>query len=147
MLSAFVGGILGGVTSGVVIVLLVSLFGRRLAQSFFNEQVAYLERRFKEGIVDTLLGKVALFLDQSERIGQIAKRVVEIVQLLFQKHAPEPATPVGLAQAHATLGAALLALGRVDEGRREMEEALRLDPTQAMAKQGLADLAAATRPA
>ncbi len=149
-LAALVGGVLGGVSCGVVIVALLALFGRRVAQSFFNDQVAYLEKRFKEGVLDALLGRVVAFLDQSERIGQIAKRVVEIVQLIVRGRLPEPAPAgapplgaAGLAQSHATLAVALRALGRVDEARRELEEALRLDPAQPTARQELAALSAA----
>lgn len=150
-LAAFLGGLLGGITCGVAIVLMIALFGRKFAESFFQEQVAYLEKRFQERVLDGLLSKIAGFLDQGERIGQIAKRVVEVVQLLFKRKLPEDLAPnqsavgaTGLAQGHATVGIALAALGRKDDARRSFEEALRLDPKNTMARVGMIDLTEAS---
>src|SRR3954464_10238222 len=80
--TAVMGGILGGIAAGVVITLSVALFGRQLAETFVRHHAAYLERRFKESVLDVVLARVASFLDQGERIGQIAKRLVEILLLL-----------------------------------------------------------------
>ena len=100
-LTALVGGVLGGIACGLVISLLLVLFGRRAAEDLLHKQVAYLETRFKENVLDVVLGRIASFLDQSERIGQIVKRVVEILQLLLRRGAVEgPAAldAIGLAQ-------------------------------------------------
>jgi len=147
-LAAFVGGVLGGIASGLVISLSLALFGRRVAEDLLNQQVSYLETRFKESVLDVVLGRIASFLDQGERIGQIVKRVAEILQLLLRRGAVEgPAAldAAGLAQRQATLGAALAALGRTEEARPVFEEALRLDKGQAIALQGLRDLEAFAR--
>jgi hypothetical protein len=146
-LTAFLGGLAGGASFALVIVLLLTIFGRTLAERFFQDQVAFIEQRFKSRVVDVILGKVTAFLDQSERIGQIARRVMEIVQLLVNK-APlqevqaggAPAGASTLAKGHSTLGTALAALGRNAEARREFEEALRLDPGDPGAVQGLREL-------
>ena len=148
-LTAFVGGIAGGAAFGLAVVVLAALFGRRLAEQFFQGQVAYIEQRFKDKILDAVLARVAGFLDQTERIGQIARRVVEIVQLVMRKAPLESPAPGGeplgasaLSQGHSTLGAALQALGRNDDARRSFEEALRLDPRDPRALQGLRELGA-----
>jgi hypothetical protein len=86
-LAAFVGGILGGIATGLVISLALVLFGRRVAERLLRQQVSYLEARFKESVLDVVLGRVASFLDQGERIGQIVKRVAEILQLLLRRGA------------------------------------------------------------
>jgi len=150
-LTAFLGGLAGGAAFALVITLLLALFGRKLAEGFFQQQVGYLEQHFKDKVLDALLGRVAAFLDQSERIGQIARRVLEIVQLLVDKGPLQEATGAALgastlAQGHATLGNALAALGRTDDARRAFEEALRLDPRQPGAVQGLRDLGPARSP-
>jgi hypothetical protein len=82
--AVFLGGVLGGIASGLVITLWLVLFGRRVAEGLIRQEVAHLETRFKENVIDAVLGRVASFLDQGERIGQIVKRVVEILQLLFR---------------------------------------------------------------
>ena len=100
-LAVFVGGVLGGIASGLVISLLLALFGPRVVERLLDQQVSDLETRFKKNVVDVVLGRIASFLDQGERIGQIVKRVVEIVQLLLRRGAVEsPAVldAVGLAQ-------------------------------------------------
>ena len=89
LLMVFVGGILGGIVSGVVIGVVLALFGRRIADGVLRQQVSYLETRLKETILDVGLGRIASFLDQSERIGQIVKRLVEILQLVFRGATPE----------------------------------------------------------
>jgi hypothetical protein len=99
-IAAFVGGVLGGIASGLVITLAVVLFGRRAADDLLRRQVAYLEARFKENVLDVVLGRIASFLDQGERIGQIVKRVAEILQLLLRRGAvdlPTALDGVGLA--------------------------------------------------
>lgn len=99
-LAAFVGGVLGGIASGLVISLALALFGRRVADDLLREQVSYLETRFKEKVLDVVLGRIASFLDQGERIGQIVKRVVEILQLLVRRGAvdgPAQLDAIGLA--------------------------------------------------
>ena len=92
LLMVFVGGILGGIVSGIVIGVVLALFGRRIADGVLRQQVSYLETRLKETILDVGLGRIAAFLDQSERIGQIVKRVIEILQLVFR--GPTPEVPV-----------------------------------------------------
>ena len=82
-LTFVVAGVLGGMASGLVIGVSIVLFGRGIAEGLLDRQVAHLETRFKEKVLDVTLGRVASFLDQSERLGQIVKRVVEIVQLLL----------------------------------------------------------------
>jgi tetratricopeptide (TPR) repeat protein len=144
-LAVFVGGVLGGIASGLVISLALVLFGRRVAEGLLQQHFSYLETRFRENVLEVVLGRIASFLDQGERIGQIVKRVVEILQLLFRRGTAEdpPALDAaGLAQRQATLGAALAAVGRTEEARPAFEEALRLDKGQAIALQGLRDLAA-----
>ena len=89
LLMVFVGGILGGIVSGLVIGVVLALFGRRIADGVLRQQVSYLETRLKETILDIGLGRIAAFLDQSERIGQIVKRVIEILQLVFRGATPE----------------------------------------------------------
>jgi len=91
----FVGGILGGLVSGLVIGVVLALFGRRIADGVLRQQVSYLETRLKETILDIGLGRIAAFLDQSERIGQIVKRVVEILQLVL-RHATSEAPVAAL---------------------------------------------------
>src|SRR5207302_9713414 len=150
-LAIFVGGALGGIISGLVISVALVLFGRRVAEDLLQQQISDLETRFKENILEAVLGRVASFLNQGERIGQIVKRVVEILQLVLRRGTAED-SPVldaaGLAQRQATLGAALAAVGRTEEARPVFEEALRLDKGQAIALQGLRDLAAfASKPA
>jgi hypothetical protein len=86
-LAAFVGGVLGGIATGLVISLALVLFGRRVADDLLHRQVGYLEARFKENVLDVVLGRIASFLDQGERIGQIVKRVAEILQLLLHRGA------------------------------------------------------------
>jgi hypothetical protein len=86
-LAALAGGVLGGIASGLVISLLLALFGRRVAEDLLQQQVSSLETRFKEKVLDVVLGRIASFLDQGERIGQIVKRVVEILQLLVRRDA------------------------------------------------------------
>ena len=101
LLAAFVGGVLGGIASGLIISLSLALFGRRVAKDLIHQEVSNLEVRFKETILDVTLGRIASFLDQSERIGQIAKRVVEILQLLLRRGPVESRAAfdaVGLAQ-------------------------------------------------
>jgi hypothetical protein len=132
------GGFVGGITSAVVIVLLVRAFGRREAERLVREQLGVLEQRFNTVVVDGVLAKIARFLDQSERLGQIAQRVIEIARLVWSPQPLPPASP--LASAHATLGGSLLQLGRHDEARRAFEEAIKLDPTQPTALAGLRSL-------
>jgi hypothetical protein len=96
-LAVFLGGVLGGIASGLVINLWLVLFGRRVAEGLLRQQVAYLETRFKENVIEAVLGRVASFLDQGERIGQIVKRVVEILQLLFRPGAVEGPTAIDAA--------------------------------------------------
>jgi hypothetical protein len=86
-LAALAGGVLGGIASGLVISLLLALFGRRVAEDLLQQHVSSLETRFKEKVLDVVLGRIASFLDQGERIGQIVKRVVEILQLLVRRDA------------------------------------------------------------
>jgi hypothetical protein len=88
-LEAVVGGVIGGIASGLVISAMLALFGRRVAEGLLHQQVAYLESRFKDHILDVMLGRIASFLDQGERIGQIVRRAVEIVQLLLRHGAAE----------------------------------------------------------
>ena len=146
---AFLGGVAGGASFAIVILVVLAVAGRPLAEKFFQEQIAFVEKRFKEKILDNLLGKIASFLDQSERIGQIARRVLEIVQLIVNRGPlPEPAAGAAmgastLARGHSTLGSAFAAVGRKDEAKRAYEEALRLDPHDPGALQGLRDLEAA----
>ena len=83
--AALLGGLCGGIATGVILSLFLMLFGRRLAEGLVEHQLRELEARFKETVVDVALSRIASFLDQSERIGQIAKRVVEIVQLLMRR--------------------------------------------------------------
>jgi hypothetical protein len=90
-LAAFVGGVLGGIATGLVISLALVLFGRRVADDLLHRQVGYLEARFKENVLDVVLGRIASFLDQGERIGQIVKRVAEILQLLHRGAVDVPA--------------------------------------------------------
>ena len=90
-LTAFVAGVLGGIASGVVLGVALALFGRRIAERVVDRQIAQLEARFKENLLDVMLGKIASFLDQGERISQIVKRVVEIAQLLFRHGTVQPA--------------------------------------------------------
>ena len=100
-LVAFVGGVLGGIASGLVISLALVLFGRRVAEGLLRQQVSYLETRFKENVLEVVLGRIASFLDQGERIGQIVKRVAEILQLLLRRGAvdvPAALDAAGLAQ-------------------------------------------------
>jgi hypothetical protein len=100
-LVAFVGGVLGGIASGLVISLALVLFGRRVAEGLLHQQVSYLETRFKENVLEVVLGRIASFLDQGERIGQIVKRVAEILQLLLRRGAvdvPAALDAAGLAQ-------------------------------------------------
>src|SRR5689334_226442 len=100
-LAAVVGGVLGGIASGLVISLALVLFGRRVAEGLLHQQVSTLEARFKESVLDVVLGRIASFLDQGERIGQIVKRVVEILQLLLRRDAVDVAAALdaaGLAQ-------------------------------------------------
>jgi len=106
LLTIFVGGALGGVASGLVISLFLALFGRRVAERLLHQQVSYLETRFKENFLEAMLGRIASFLDQGERIGQIVKRVVEVVQLLLRR---------GTADEAPALDAALAAAARVKE--------------------------------
>jgi len=99
--AALAGGILGGIASGLVLSASVALFGRRMAAGVLHQQVADLEARFRENVVDVVLGRIASFLDQGERIGQIVKRVLEIVQLLLHRGAasgPAAVEAVTLAQ-------------------------------------------------
>jgi hypothetical protein len=84
LLTALVGGVLGGIASGLVISLTLVLFGRRVTEGLLRQHVSDLETRFKDNVIDIVLGRIATFLDQGERIGQIAKRVVEVLQLLFR---------------------------------------------------------------
>jgi hypothetical protein len=100
-LTVFIGGVLGGIASGLVISLGLALFGRRAVEGLLRQQVSDLEARFKENVVDVVLGRIASFLDQGERIGQIVKRVVEIVQLLLRRGAvdgPAALDAIGVAQ-------------------------------------------------
>ena len=92
LLMVFVGGILGGIATGFVLSLVLALFGRRIADGLLRQEISRLETRLKESILDVGLGRIASFLDQSERIGQIVKRVVEILQLVFRHATAE--TPV-----------------------------------------------------
>jgi len=147
-MTAFLGGLAGGASFALVLTLLLAIFGRPLAEGFFQQQVAFIEKRFKERIVDAVLGRIAGFLDQSERIGQIARRVLEIVQLIVNRTPLAEVTPGGavgastVARGHSTLGSAFAAMGKTDEARRSFEEALRLDPRDPGALQGLRDLGA-----
>jgi hypothetical protein len=90
LLTVIVGGALGGIASGLVISLFLALFGRRVAESLLHQQVAYLETRFKENVLEVMLGRIASFLDQGERISQIVKKVVEVVQLLVRRGKDDP---------------------------------------------------------
>jgi hypothetical protein len=144
-LAVFLGGLLGGIASGLVISLALVVFGRGYAERLLEQQVCDLETRFKQNILEAVFGRIASILDQGERIGQIVKRVVEIAQLVLRRGSAENAAAIdatGLAQRQATLGAALAAVGRTEEARPAFEEALRLDKGQAIALQGLRDLAA-----
>jgi len=96
-LTALFAGALGGMATGLVIGLTVVLFGRRIAEGLLEQQVTHLEARFKENVLDVLLGRVATFLDQGERIGQIVKRVVEIGQLLLRRGPAEDPAATALA--------------------------------------------------
>ena len=135
VVASLVGGFIGGLTSAVFIVVLLRAFGRREAEKLVREQLAVLESKFQTVVVDGVLGRIARFLDQSERLGQIAQRIVEIVRLVWNP-APLP-TASPLAAAHATLGNSLVQLGRIEEARRAFEESLKLDPAQPMALAGL----------
>ena len=86
-LATFVAGVLGGIASGLVISLSLALFGRRFAEGLLDQQVSDLEARFKKNVLDVVIGRIASFLDQGERIGQIVKRVAEILQLLLHRGA------------------------------------------------------------
>jgi hypothetical protein len=77
------------------------LFGRRVTEGLLRQHVSDLETRFKDNVIDIVLGRIATFLDQGERIGQIVKRVVEVLQLLFRHGKAEETVVlevVGLAQ-------------------------------------------------
>ena len=64
--------------------------------------MTFLEARLKENILEVAFGRIGAFLDQSERIGQVVKRVAEIAQLLLKRGPPEaPAPPVSGAGAAA----------------------------------------------
>jgi hypothetical protein len=94
-----VAGALGGIASGLVISLLLVLFGRRVAESLLHQQVGYLETRFRESVLEVVLTRIGSFLDQGERIGQIVKKVVEVVQLLLRRGTVEvPLDAVGIAE-------------------------------------------------
>jgi hypothetical protein len=150
-MAAALGGFVGGISCGVFVVVVLATFGRAFAERFVRAQAGWIERELRTRVVDGALARISSFLEQSERIGQIAKRVVEIVQLMMRGPLPpEPVTgaPLGgnsLARAHATMGTALAALGRFDDARRAFEEALRLDPHEPTARAGLTALDAATR--
>ncbi len=90
---AMIGGLVGGVTAGLIAGLALLLFGRRILEGLLDRQVALLEARLKQNVLDVALGRLAAFLDQSERIGQIVRRVVEIAQLLLQRGPPSSAAP------------------------------------------------------
>jgi hypothetical protein len=108
LLSTFIGGLLGGIVAGAVISMALALFGRSVADRLLREQVAELEIRLKKSVLDFGLGRLASFLDQGERIGQIVKRVVEIIQLVFRPRAvegPDGLDAAGLPQRQATPGA------------------------------------------
>jgi hypothetical protein len=96
-LAAFVAGVLGGIASGLVISLSLALFGRRVAEGLLDQQVSDLEARFKENVLDVVFGRIASFLDQGERIGQIVKRVAEILQLLLHRGAVDVPTALDAA--------------------------------------------------
>src|SRR5689334_12163941 len=89
-LTVFAAGALGGIASGLVIALILILFGRRIGEDVLNRQIAHLETRFRESFLDVTLNRIAAFLDQSERLDQIVKRVVEIVHLLLRPGEPVP---------------------------------------------------------
>src|SRR3954447_15976403 len=103
--TAVMGGILGGIAAGVVITLSIALFGRQLAETFVRHHAAYLERRFKESVLDVVLARVTSFFDQGERIGQIAKRVVEILQLLLHRGAVQDDAAAVVQQGLRDIGA------------------------------------------
>jgi hypothetical protein len=111
-MAAFLGGVLGGLVCGLVVSGLVALFGPRVAERLLKQQVAYLEARLKENVLEVALGKVGAFLDQSERIGQVVKRVAEIAQLLLRRdpvQAPPTPEPGNTAQALRELLVAAMA--------------------------------------
>lgn len=95
-LAAFLGGLVGGVASGLVLGAVLAVFGPPIAERLLHKQVTFLEARLKENILEVAFGRIGAFLDQSERIGQVVKRVVEIIQLLFKRTPLEqPAPPSG----------------------------------------------------
>jgi len=96
--TIFAAGVLGGIASGLVIALALIVFGRRIGEDLLNRQIAHLETRFRESFLDATLTRIAAFLDRGERLSQIVKRVVEIIQLLFRpgEAAPSDAALQGI---------------------------------------------------
>lgn len=92
-LAAFLGGLVGGVVCGLVLGAVLAVFGPPIAERLLHKQVTFLEARLKENILEVALGRVGAFLDQSERIGQVVKRVAEIAQLLLKRGPPEAPAP------------------------------------------------------
>jgi len=45
-MTAFLGGLAGGASFALVLTLLLAIFGRPLAEGFFQQQVAFIEKRF-----------------------------------------------------------------------------------------------------
>jgi len=148
LVAAILGGIIGGVATGITVILILRAKGQAW---FIDPQVDYLEKKLREVVVEQAFGQLARLLDRGERWGQLATRVLEIVHLLrggkLEPPAAAPGAPgvadIPLSAAHAAMGTALAALGRPSDAQREFEQALRLDPSSAAARQGLAALALA----
>jgi len=147
MLAAMVGGLIGGVATGATVILVLRAKGQKW---FIDPQIDYLEKQLKEVVVEQAFGQIAKLLDRGEKIGQLATRVLEIVQLLRGGNLSAPAVSqgavdAGLAAAHAAMGIALARLGRGPDAQKEYELALRLDPANATAMEGMRALTVAAK--
>jgi tetratricopeptide (TPR) repeat protein len=141
--AALVGGLVGGVATGLTIILVLRAKGRSW---FIDPQLDYLEKQLKEVVIEQAFGQIGKLLERGERLGQLVSRVLEIVHLLrggivapaqTGSAAGAGAADLQLAAAHAIMGTALSRMARFDDAKREFEQALRLDPTNLPALQGL----------
>jgi len=148
-IASLLGGLLGGIATGATVIIILRAKGQ---QWFIDPQVDYLEKRLKEVVVEQAFAQVGKMLDKGERIGQVASRVLEVVQLVRGGKLPDFVTNLagnapaatsgnqGLAAAHAAMAIAMLGLKRDGDARREFEQALRLDSANLAALQGLRGL-------
>ncbi len=141
--AALVGGLVGGVATGLTVILVLRVKGRSW---FIDPQLDYLEKQLKEVVIEQAFGQIGKLLERGERLGQLVSRVLEIVHLLrggivapaqSGVAASTGAADLQLASAHAIMGTALARMARFDDAKREFEQALRLDPTNLPALQGL----------